>query len=101
MILPRLALSKVQLVIARRILDLASRAQAGDAAGWFELYAATTALAACASVPTAMEPGGLVSTAELQQRLGVSKRTIRRRRARGELAPVQVGGRGRTHRWRV
>jgi hypothetical protein len=96
----RLAILTTERVLADRVLELVKRVQqdgAGEA--WDELYRATQALAACAAIPASEPPTDLLTSQELQDRLGVSRRTLRRRRARGELQPVKAGGRGRSHKW--
>jgi hypothetical protein len=98
-IVARLALARVQPALAQRVLELVERVQGGEDAAWAELYQAVPALAACVSAPITGQAGGTLTSAELEQQLGVSRRTIRRRRARGELKPVQAGGPGRAHRW--
>lgn len=101
MIQARLELMRGADVLATRAALLRAQRAAGETARWREYIDTLRALAACVAVPETGDARGQLTTRQLSDRLGVSKRTIRRRRARGELAPVQVGGRGRTHRWAV
>lgn len=72
-------------------------AVAGDPAKRREYRENAVALATLATL--AEQRGDLVSTRQLAERLGVSARTIRRRRKAGELKPALELGK-RVLRWR-
>lgn len=56
-------------------------------------------LAACLAVPETRDARDQLTTRELGERLGVSTRTIRRRKTSGQLVPVDAGGCGRSAQW--
>jgi hypothetical protein len=84
-----------------RVAELEQRLDAGDAAAWAEYRETAVALAALAE--RAHRSGDLLTTGQLAQQLGVSSKTVLRRRASGQLKPAAVlGQRGRAAlRWRA
>ena len=79
---PRLlALLGAEPRIIERMSKLAVQLDAGDPAGWIEYSALATALAALAPALRPEEIAAVLTQKELAERLGVSTRTIRRRKA--------------------
>jgi predicted DNA-binding transcriptional regulator AlpA len=95
-----LALVTAQSLLLDRAEVLAARIKAGDDV-WAEYLAALQGLVAVAGQLAPEASGRMLTTAELAERLGVSSKTILRRKAKGELTPaVQLGERGRAAlRW--
>jgi hypothetical protein len=95
-----LVLARAERRLRDRIEDLERRLEAGEDR-WREYGEALQALVAVAAQLAPEQSGRLMSTAELAAKLGVSAKTVLRRRKRGELTPaVQLGERGRAAlRW--
>jgi ribosome-binding protein aMBF1 (putative translation factor) len=84
----------VRLAVLERMLEAD---QIEDAAEKWEEY--LSVLAVYLQVIQRMAPNPSMSTAQLAERFGVTPRTIRRRHAKGEIAP-EATGRGRAgFRW--
>ncbi len=88
--------------LGERLVVLEDRLQADDVATWREYAEVAAALAAVLPALAPERRGGLLTTAEMAQRLGISSKTLLRRKAKGELRPaLQLGRRGRAAlRWR-
>jgi predicted DNA-binding transcriptional regulator AlpA len=97
-----LLLERAAARVERRLLELDKALEAGDRSGWEEYVRLAASLAALGQVTRPEHGGPLLTTEAMAARLGVSSRTILRRRKRGELTPaVQLGKRGRAAlRWR-
>ncbi len=95
-------LEKAARLLSERLGALEDRLQAEDAAAWKEYAEVAAALAAVLPALAPERRGGLLTTAEMAQRLGISPKTLLRRKANGELTPaLQLGRRGRAAlRWR-
>ncbi len=87
--------------IERRLLALDRVVEAGDTSAWPDYLATAAALAALEPTTRPEKTGRLLTTQEMARKLGVSSRTVLRKRKRGELTPaVQLGRRGRAAlRW--
>jgi hypothetical protein len=95
-------LARASTVLAERIRQLEARLLAGeDVAAEYNDAVRTLAAVAPATAPGA--DGRLVRTRELAESLGISTRTVRRMRKRGELAPAATIGQGPRPalRWRT
>jgi len=98
---PTLALSRAQARIIERLGQLEPRLDEGDATTWSAYCQAASALAAITSHTMPGSNGRLMTTRELAESMGVSPKTILRKRKTGELTAVQLGQRGRAAlRWR-
>jgi hypothetical protein len=96
----RLALLKAQSRLAERAEDLGAHIDGSEAPETLERYCLVIrTLAAIVPPSTSEDARGLLTSEELSERLGVSRRTLRRRRKAGELQPVTPGGRGRSAMW--
>jgi hypothetical protein len=97
----RIALDQAQRRLVQRLQQLEDRLRAGDDAGWAAYADAAAALAAILTQIGQENAGHLLSTRQLADRLGVSSKTVLRRRKAGDLAPaLQLGLRGRAAlRW--
>jgi methylphosphotriester-DNA--protein-cysteine methyltransferase len=91
-----LALQRAPRRLAARLAELEAR-EALDDAGWREYR--ETAVALATLVASAAERSDVVTTQQLADRLGISARTVRRRRKSGELKPALQLGK-RVLRWR-
>jgi len=92
-------LSRAQRLLLARLEDLAARLEAGDAMQWPAFLETITVVT---QLEPRLAPGGngeLITTADMARRLGVSPKTLLRRRKRGEVAPA-IQER-RLLRWRV
>jgi hypothetical protein len=103
-VLPRgLLLNKAIQRIEQRVLELDKLLDAGDhdRASWEEYLQLVSVLAQLAMMTRPEASGRLLTTGELAYKLGVSPRTVLRRRKRGQLTPaVELGKRGRAAlRW--
>ncbi len=74
--------------IEARLLALDKRLDAGDESAWPEYLALVSALVGIEPALSPERVGRLMTTAEMARRLGVSVKTLLRRRRRGELAPA-------------
>lgn len=88
--------------LGERLAALEDRLQDDDAAPWAEYREVAKALAVILPNLAPERRGGLLTTAQMAQRLGISSKTLLRRKAKGELRPaLQLGRRGRAAiRWR-
>jgi hypothetical protein len=92
-----LALQRAQRKLLEQLERLESQVDAADAETRREFREVAVALARLAEA--AEQRGDLMTSAELAQRLGVSTRTVRRRKQKGELTPALQSG--RIVRWRA
>ncbi len=97
---PQLALARAERRLVGRLEELERRLDAGDDA-WREYSEAAAALAAVAPLTVPGANGALLTTAEMAGRLGITSKTLLRKRARGEIqAAAVLGQRGRAAlRW--
>lgn len=95
------ALDRAARNLEARLAELEKRL--ADGAGWFEYAAVAASLATVRAQLTPEASGRLLTTRELADRMGVSPKTVLRRKAKGQLRPaVQLGERGRAAiRWRA
>jgi len=91
-----LALQRAESRLAARLEQL-EPVLTDDAGAWQEYRETAVALATLAT--SAAQRGDLLSTSELASRLGVSPRTVRRRKKSGDLTPALQLGK-RVLRWR-
>jgi hypothetical protein len=96
-----LALRQAEARLRDRLVRLEARLDAGDESAWAAYTDVVLALATIAARLASAENGHLLSTGEMAARLGISSKTLLRRKARGEIAPaLQLGRRGRAAmRW--
>jgi len=92
-----LALQRAESRLAARLEQL-EPVLTDDAGAWQEYRETAVALATLAT--SAAQRGDLLSTSELASRLGVSPRTVRRRKKSGDLTPALQLGK-RVLRWRA
>ncbi len=93
----RVALGKVEALLARRLEELHARAQAGEAGAMSELCDVARTLAALQSATAPELTGAMLSTAEMAQRLGISSKTLLRHASEGRVKPALR--RGKLVRW--
>jgi hypothetical protein len=98
----QLALGRAQRRLLERLEQLEERIADEHEDAWPEYRDLATALAAVAAQLAPGARGELLTTEQMAARLGISSKTLLRRRARGQVkAPVQLGQRGRAAlRWR-
>jgi hypothetical protein len=98
-----LLLNKAIQRIEQRVLELDKLLDAGDhdRASWEEYLGLVSALAQLVMTVQPEHGGPLLSTKEMASRLGITPKTLLRRRHRGELqATIQLAKRGRAaFRW--
>jgi hypothetical protein len=88
----RVALQKAERALVRRVEELEARVQAGEVALWPDYLEAVKALATIAPALAPENGGALLKTEEMAERLGVSVKTLLRKKAGGEIRPaVQKG----------
>jgi hypothetical protein len=89
-------------LIERRLVQLEERVRQGDEGAWGDFIAALNTYTAVLAQLAPERHGGLLSTKEMAERLGIAPKTLLRRKARGEIRPaLQLGQRGRAAlRWR-
>jgi helix-turn-helix protein len=83
--------------IEARLLELDKRVEGQDEGAWNEYVELAVALAALAPATLPEATGRLLTTREMVERLGISSRTLRRWRQRGEVRPAVE--RRRALRW--
>ena len=98
-----LALVRLSNHIVERLQKLEVQLDGGDPEVWREYLHLGTALAAIVPQTVPGVDGGLLSTSEMASRLGVSSKTLLRRKANGKVTPATITGkRGRAaFRWRA
>ena len=89
--------------LAARLDTLGAQLEAGDDGVWPVYLATANTLAALLPNLTPGSRGELLSTREMAERLGISSRTLLKRRKAGAIRPALVlGSRGRAAiRWRA
>jgi hypothetical protein len=97
------ALARAPRLLNERLSVLEARLQSGDEGAWPEYVATVQALTAALAHSAPGSGGRLVSTRELGQLMGISPKTILRRKAKGQIqGAVELGRRGRAAvRWDV
>lgn len=91
----RLALTRAELRLVERLMELEPLLAAGDEAVWSHYCESARTLAAISPQTEPGAGGRLLTTAELADRLDVSSKTILRRAKRGQLGqPVRRAKRG-------
>jgi excisionase family DNA binding protein len=97
-----LVLRRAEPLIVGRMEELEPRLSQDDSAAWLE-YGQLAANLAAIVVQTAPGAGGrLMTTAEMAAALGVTSKTVLRKRKDGELTAIQLGKRGRAAlRWKI
>ena len=87
--------------LADRLALLETRLRDDEAAAWSEFREVAVALSMILPNIAPGRSGGLLTTAQMAERLGVSAKTVLKRRKAGELRPALVlGKRGRAAlRW--
>jgi excisionase family DNA binding protein len=96
----QLALRHAQARIIEQLEQLEPRLAECDLAAWVQYAQLAAALAAIVRETAPGAGGRLLSTAELADALGVSPKTILRKRRSGELTAIELGRRGRSAlRW--
>lgn len=87
--------------LVERLVTLEDRLQDDAAAPWKEYAETASALAVILPSLAPERRGGLLTTAQMAERLGIAPKTLLKRKARGELRPALVlGKRGRAAlRW--
>jgi hypothetical protein len=98
---PALALQRAYQRLLDRLARLEAKLDDDDESAWPAYTETATALATIASRLATARDGYLLSTAEMAERLGISSKTLLRRKAKGEIRPaLQLGRRGRAAlRW--
>lgn len=96
------ALARVARVLVARLDRLEERLQAGEEDVWPAFLDTSKALAAVAPHLVPGSHGAMLSTRQMAERLGISPKTLLKRKAKGQVRPaVQLGQRGRAAlRWR-
>jgi len=89
-------------LIEGRLAELEERVRQGDEGAWRDFLAALNTYTAVLAQLAPESHGGLLSTKEMAERLGIAPKTLLKRKARGEIKPaLQLGRRGRAAiRWR-
>jgi hypothetical protein len=90
-------------LLEERLGALETRLRGGDETAWPEYLATIQALTSALTHVAPGAGGRLVSTRELSKLMGVSSKTILRRKAKGQIGgAVELGRRGRAAvRWDV
>jgi hypothetical protein len=96
------ALARAAQLLERRLVEFEARVCEGEEDTWPIYIATAVALAAVAAQSVPGSRGELLTTKQLAERLGISPKTLLKRKARGEVRPaMQLGRRGRAAiRWR-
>jgi hypothetical protein len=92
-------LARISRRLEHRLDDLERRIDAGDESAWAELLPTLEAAARLDACLTPGAHGELISTKELAARLGVTPKTILKRKGKGQLTPALQ--RGRLIRWKA
>jgi hypothetical protein len=87
-LLSRVALAKAEALLLRRLEELTARVQ-GEPGLWAELCDTVRTLA---SIPAPESTGALLTSREAAGKLGVSVKTLLRRKANGEIKPTLEQG---------
>lgn len=95
---PRAVLERAMARLQTRVAALEERLEAGDESAWGPYCEAVEALAVVADRNAPGSHGELLTTAEMAAKLGLSPKTVLRRKASGELRPALQ--KGKLIRWR-
>ncbi len=95
---PRAVLERAVVRLQARVAALEDLLEAGDETAWSSYCEAIEALAVVADRTAPGSYGELLTTRELASKLGLSSKTVLRRKARGELRPTLQ--KGKLIRWR-
>jgi hypothetical protein len=97
----QLALLRAQQRLIDRLELLGQKLEAGDDGAWPAYCESAAALAAIAPLTVPGASGELLDTKTMAARLGISSKTLLRRKGKGEIAPaVTLGARGKAaFRW--
>ncbi len=90
----QLALRRAQDLLVVRLTELAAKITAGDESVWPAFCEAATALAAIAPQALPEGLGGLLTTRQMADRLGLTPRTLRRRAKVEGVEPIRFAKRG-------
>jgi hypothetical protein len=93
------ALARISRRLEHRLDELERRIDAGDESAWANLLATLEAAARLDERLTPGAHGELISTKELAARLGVTPKTVLRRKGKGNLTPAIQHG--RLIRWKA
>jgi Helix-turn-helix domain len=96
------ALSRARELLEARLAALEARIRDGDEGAWPDYLTTAAVLASVSAQAVPGSHGELLSTKEMAQRLGISPKTLLKRRNRGGVRPaLTLGKRGRAAiRWR-
>ncbi len=92
------ALERAVCRLGDRLKELNQRLEAGDETAWAEYRETAGALAEILGRLAPERRGALLTTAEMAERYGISRKTLLKRKARGEIRPAVQ--RGKLIRWR-
>jgi hypothetical protein len=84
------ALDRAQRVLTKRLTNLEDRVQTGDEVAWSAYNEVVRTLALLLSTLTPDRPG--VTTGEMAARIGITPKTLLRRKARGQIRPAMQSG---------
>ena len=88
-------------LLEARLVALEDRVRQGEEAAWDSYVVVLTTLLALTERHAPGSSGELLTTRQMAARLGLSPKTLLRRKARGLAHPIQLGQRGRgAIRWR-
>jgi hypothetical protein len=93
----RVALQKSEGALVRLVEDLRGRVEAGDLTAGPVLCQAVLALSEIQRATAPEASGRLLTTAELADKIGVSPKTLLKRKAKGEIRPLLQ--KGKLIRW--
>lgn len=96
---PEALLTRARQLLLSRVGELEARVRAGDEDAWPLYLAAVSTLSALVAETAPGQNGRLLSTRELAQRLGVSAKTVLKRKRAGEIRPAMQAGK-RLIRWK-
>jgi hypothetical protein len=95
------AVTRAVPLLEARLVELEERVRQGEEAAWEAYLATLTALLTVTARTVPGAAGELLTTAQMAERVGLSPKTLLRRKATGQLKPIQLGKRGRgAVRWR-
>ena len=95
------ALTRALPLLEARLVELEARVRQGEEAAWEPYLASLTALLTVTARTMPGAAGELLTTAQMAARVGISPKTLLRRKKAGQVKPIQLGQRGRAAiRWR-
>jgi hypothetical protein len=92
------ALDRAGRMLAERLARLEDRVRGGDEAAWGAYAETARTLALLLPTLAPERRGELLTTAEMAARIGITSKTLLRRKARGEIRPAVQAG--KLIRWR-